>query len=102
MKLQEEEISCCIVSTVRPCIVSALLLCLLSALVLCPLSALVLCPLSALVLCPLSALVLCPLSALLRRLRELIARQHVLNLLQLFTFPAYENSPNAELMKAPS
>ena len=30
---------------------------------------------------------------LLRRLGELNARQHVLDLLQLFTFPAYENSP---------
>ena len=31
--------------------------------------------------------------ALLRRLGELNARQRVLNLLQLFTFPAYESSP---------
>ena len=30
---------------------------------------------------------------LLRRLKELNARQHALNLLQLFTYPAYESSP---------
>ena len=40
--------------------------------------------------------------SLLIHLGELNVRQRVLNLLQLFTFPAYEGSPQAELMKAPS
>ena len=39
---------------------------------------------------------------LFRYLGELNANQHTLNLLQLFTYAAYESSPEAELSKAPS